>query len=44
VHGRETFKNAAERLMALDAVIEATIIFLCIMILLLRISDKLLQL
>jgi len=44
VRGRETFKNAAERLMALDAVIEATIIFLCIMILLLRVSDKLLQL
>ncbi|OEL36078.1 hypothetical protein BAE44_0002903 [Dichanthelium oligosanthes] len=43
VGGRETFKNAAERLMALDAVIEATIIFLCIMILLLRFSDKLLQ-
>ncbi|CAN6333599.1 unnamed protein product [Urochloa humidicola] len=43
VHGRETFKNAAERLMALDAVIEATIIFLCILILLLRFSDKLLQ-
>ncbi|CAN6347396.1 unnamed protein product [Urochloa humidicola] len=43
VHGRETFKNAAEQLMALDAVIEATIIFLCILILLLRFSDKLLQ-
>ncbi|CAL4907231.1 unnamed protein product [Urochloa decumbens] len=43
VHWRETFKNAAERLMALDAIIEATIIFLCIVILLLRFSDKLLQ-
>ncbi|CAN6351512.1 unnamed protein product [Urochloa humidicola] len=43
VRGHETFKVAAERLMALDAVLEATIIFLCITILLLRFSDKLLQ-
>ncbi|RCV14353.1 hypothetical protein SETIT_2G418800v2 [Setaria italica] len=43
VRGRETFEIAAEQLMALDAVIEATIIFLCIVILLLRFSDKLLQ-
>ncbi|XP_062181398.1 uncharacterized protein LOC133885675 [Phragmites australis] len=43
VHGRETLKNIAERLMGLDAVIEATIIFLCIVILLLRFLDKLLQ-
>nr|TKW28126.1 hypothetical protein SEVIR_3G332000v2 [Setaria viridis] len=43
VRGRETSKIAAEQLMALDAVIEATIIFLGIAILLLRFSDKLLQ-
>jgi hypothetical protein len=43
VRWRETFEIAAEQLMALDAVIEATIIFLCIAILLLRLSDKLLQ-
>uniref|UniRef100_A0A0A9GAG1 Uncharacterized protein n=1 Tax=Arundo donax TaxID=35708 RepID=A0A0A9GAG1_ARUDO len=43
VHGRETLKNIVERLMGLNAVIEATVIFLCIIILLLRFSDKLLQ-
>ncbi|KAL5202053.1 hypothetical protein ABZP36_013005 [Zizania latifolia] len=42
MHGRETTK-IAERLTSLDATIEAAIIFLCIVILLLRVSDKLLQ-
>ncbi|KAK3140398.1 hypothetical protein QOZ80_5AG0400340 [Eleusine coracana subsp. coracana] len=43
VHGHETLKNIADRLMGLDTVIEATIVLLCIVILLLRFSDKLLQ-
>ncbi|KAG8067640.1 hypothetical protein GUJ93_ZPchr0005g15536, partial [Zizania palustris] len=42
MHGRETTK-IAERLTSLDATIEAAIIFLCTVILLLRVSDKLLQ-
>lgn len=43
VRGREILNNLTEQLMRLDAVVEATIIFLCIVILLLRLSDKLLQ-
>ncbi|WVZ71788.1 hypothetical protein U9M48_020328 [Paspalum notatum var. saurae] len=43
VRGRETLNNMAEQLMRLDAVIEATIIFLCMVILLFRFSDKFLQ-
>ncbi|XP_066352078.1 uncharacterized protein [Miscanthus floridulus] len=43
VLGRETLNKMAEQLMGLDAVIEVAIIFLCIVILLLRFSDKLVQ-
>lgn len=43
MHGHETLTKITEQLMGLDAIIEATIIFLCIVILLLRVSDKLLQ-
>jgi len=43
VLGRETRNKMAEQLMGLDAVIEVAIIFLCIVILLLRFSDKLVQ-
>lgn len=43
VLGRETLNKMAEQLMGLDAVIEVVIIFLCILVLLLRFSDKLVQ-
>jgi hypothetical protein len=43
MHGRETLKQIAVGLMGFDAVIETAIIFLCIVILLLRVSDKLVQ-
>jgi len=43
VLGRETLNKMAEQLMGLDAVIEVAIIFLCIVIILLRFSDKLVQ-
>uniref|UniRef100_A0A0D9WEJ7 Uncharacterized protein n=1 Tax=Leersia perrieri TaxID=77586 RepID=A0A0D9WEJ7_9ORYZ len=43
MNGRETLSKVAVRLMGLDAIIEAAIIFLCIVVFLLRVSDKILQ-
>ncbi|CAM0957263.1 unnamed protein product [Alopecurus aequalis] len=42
MHGRETLTKMMAWLMSLDAVMDATIVFLCVVALLLRVSDKLL--
>lgn len=42
MHGRETITEMMARLMGLDAVMDATIVFLCAVALLLRVSDNLL--
>ncbi|KAM0840406.1 hypothetical protein ACQ4PT_059691 [Festuca glaucescens] len=40
MHGRETLTKMMAWLMSLDAVMDATIVFLCVVALLLRVSDK----
>ena len=42
MHGRETLAEMMARLMGLDAVMDATIVFLCAIALLLRVSENLL--
>jgi hypothetical protein len=42
MNGRETLAKMMAWLMSLDAVMDATIVFLCVVALLLRVSDKLL--
>jgi hypothetical protein len=40
MHGHETLTKMMAWLMSLDAVMDAAIIFLCVVALLLRVSDK----
>jgi len=42
MHGRETLTKMMTQLVSLDAVMNAAIVFLCVVVLLLRVSDKLL--